>query len=458
MQEADVIVIGSGQAGTPLATRFAARGATVVLVERKYVGGTCVNYGCTPTKTMIASAQAAHDARRADRLGVHTGPVTVDLHAVVDRKERMVEQWREGVQKQIDEAGERLRLVRGHARFVAPRELEVAGERFRGERVIIDVGARPREPSLPGLNTIPWLDNGSALSLRTLPERLLVLGGGYIGCELGQMWGRLGAEVTIVDRSPHLLGREDADVAEALAQAFREEGIELHVGVDAAGVERDGAGLRLRLEDGDEISGSHLLVAVGRVPNTDDLGCDAGDVELDEGGHVQVDERYRTSAEEVYAVGDVTGGPQFTHTSWDDGRILFDLLTGAGERTRDDRLIPSAVFTDPQVGRVGLSEREAEEQGIAYECATMDFAKVARAKETGREAGLLKVLVDPASEHILGGVVVGAEAGELVHVLAALMSAGASARALVEMEVAHPTYAEGVQQALMKLERFALES
>jgi pyruvate/2-oxoglutarate dehydrogenase complex dihydrolipoamide dehydrogenase (E3) component len=452
----DVIIVGSGQAGVPLAVRLAGAGRRVALVERARLGGTCVNYGCTPSKTMIASAHAAHVARTAAALGVHCGEVRVDLPAVVARKEKIVDEWREGVAARIAQAGPRLRLVRGTARFVGARELEVGGERLRGETVILNVGARPSVPKLPGLDRVPWLDNQRAMELRELPRRLLVVGGGYIGCELGQMFRRFGAEVTIVDRAPHLLAREDPEISESLEGVFRDEGIALELGVELAGVELRGGEIVLRAGDR-ELTGSHLLIATGRHPNTDDLDCEAGGVERDQRGYVIVDDYYRTSAMGVFAVGDVTGPPQFTHTSWDDHRLLFELLLGRGSRSRTDRLIPYAVFTDPEVGRIGLSESEARQAGVRYEVATLPFSAVARARETGRTAGVMKLLLDPETERVLGVALVGAEAAELVHIFVPLMQAGASARAIVDPEFVHPTFAEGVQSLVMRLPRYALD-
>lgn len=454
LNHADVLVIGAGQADVPLATRFAGRGRQTVLFERKHPGGTCVNYGCTPSKAMIASAQAAHDARRAEQLGVRVRGVEVDLDAVVDRKEALVREWRASVESSIREAGDCLRYVGEHARFVEPGVVEAGGERWTADTIVLDVGARPRVLPLPGLDGVPWLDNTRALALRECPEQLLVLGGGYIGCELGQMWRRFGAPVTVADRREHLLAREDPEVSEVIEQAFREDEIALRLGAGAERVRREGEEIVLTPKGGEELRGSHLLVAAGRTPNTDDLGCAAAGIELDDGGHIRIDDHYRTSADGVYAVGDVTGGPQFTHTAWDDGRILFGLLTGEGTRTRADRLIPWGVFTDPQVGRVGLSEREARERGIPYELAEKPFRSVARARETERAAGLLRVLVSPDTERVLGAAVVGAEAAELVHVLVALMAADAPASALVNAESIHPTFAEGVQSVLRMLERY----
>jgi pyruvate/2-oxoglutarate dehydrogenase complex dihydrolipoamide dehydrogenase (E3) component len=454
----DVIVIGTGQGGVPLATKLAQQGRRVVVIERGPVGGTCVNYGCTPTKTMVASARAAAVARRAGALGVRVGPVSVDLAAVVARKDEVVARWRQGVERRLAGAGDNLRLVRGHARFVSGRTVEVDGERHDADLVVINVGARAAVPPLPGLDAVPWLDNASVMQLRELPAHLVVLGAGYIGCEMGQMFRRFGAQVTVVGKGAHLLPEEDEPVSAALEQVFRDEGIALRLGTAAARVARGAgdAGVRLMLGDGGQVDGSHLLVAAGRRPNTDDLGCAAAGVALDPEGHVVVDDGYRTSADGVYAIGDVVHGPQFTHVSWDDHRRLLALLAGRpGARGRSGALVPFTVFTDPHVAGVGLGERQARQQGLAHQVARMPFGDIARAVETGETAGLVQLLVDPASERLLGARIVGAEAGELIHVCAALMRAGATARVLVDAQVVHPTFSEGLQSALMRLERFS---
>jgi len=354
----------------------------------------------------------------------------------------------------------------------------VAGERFEADRVVIDVGARAAIPAVAGLDAIPYLDSTRLLDLDQLPRHLLVLGGGYIGCELGQLMRRLGAEVTIVNQRERLLPREDPDVSEALEVALRTEGIGLAHGSGAVRIEmqpdaernapREAAGaaeaprsatageLALTLTSGEIIRGSHLLVATGRRPNTDDLGCAEGGIALDAGGHVRVDEHYQTSIPGVFAVGDCTDGPQFTHTAWDDHRVLFDLLTGRPARARSQRLVPFTVFTDPQVAGVGLSERQAHAQGIHADVATLPFGNIARAIETDETAGIVKVLVDPSSERILGARIVGADAGELIHVFLVLMQAGASVRAIVDAEFVHPAFAEGLQTAVMRLPRYSL--
>jgi pyruvate/2-oxoglutarate dehydrogenase complex dihydrolipoamide dehydrogenase (E3) component len=452
--DADVIIIGTGQAGVPLATKLAAAGKRVVIIERDRAGGTCVNVGCTPSKTMIASAQAAHDARSAGRLGVRVEGVTVDLPAVVDRKDAVVKRWREGIERRL--SAERITVIRGHGRFVGPGTVEVNGQCLGAPIVVINVGGRAIQPPWPGLDRVPWMDNVRLLDLRELPSHLLVAGGGYIGCELGQMVRRFGARVTITGRQSHLLPQQDPEVSAALEEAFRAEEIDLRLGVSVEGVERDGdAGLVLRLSSGERLRGSHLLVAIGRRPNTEDLGCEAAGIRLDEQGYVVVDDQYRTSAEGVYALGDAIPGPQFTHTSWDDHRRLLAILQDRSAVGRSGALIPFCVFTDPQVAGVGLGEQEARAQGKKYELATLPFGNIARATETDRTAGIFRALIDPDTEKLLGVRLVGAEAGELVHVFVALMMADASARKLVDGQIVHPTFAEGTQTLLTKLSRFS---
>ncbi|MFL5382863.1 MAG: mercuric reductase [Longimicrobiaceae bacterium] len=451
----DVIVIGSGQGGVPLATLLAGSGRRVLLAERAEPGGTCVNRGCTPSKSLIASAQAAHDARRAGRLGVHA-EVRVDFRAVMERVDGIVHQWRRVLDEKLAAAAPNLAVARGHARFAGPRRVEVAGEVHEAAAVVVNVGTRHAVPNIPGLGAVPYLTNGSVFALRELPPRLVVVGGGYIGCELGQAFARLGSSVTVIEPGTHLLSREDPDVSDEVEKAFRAEGIEVRTGSAPARVDGGEGRVTVTLAEGSVVEGSHLLVATGRVPNTADLGCEAAGVRLDARGFIPVDDAFRTSAEGVYAIGDCTGGPQFTHRSWDDGRILFEIFTGGRTGGHDGRLVPYAMFTDPQVARVGLSEREAREKGIAVEVATLPFGHVARAIEADVRAGMMKVMIDPATERFVGVSIVGAQAGELVHAFSLLMQAGASARTMVDAEMIHPTFAEGLQTLVMRLDRYRL--
>ncbi|MEI9940112.1 MAG: mercuric reductase [Pseudomonadota bacterium] len=452
----DLIVIGSGQAGVPLAARMAAAGKRVLIVERRHAGGTCVNIGCTPTKTLVASARAAHVARTAGRLGVRVADVQVDFAAVMARKDGVVKRWREGVEKHLAAAGERLEFVRGHARFVAPRRIQVDDKTFEAEQIVINVGARPVVPAIAGLASVPYLTSTSLLAIEHLPARLVVIGAGYIACEMGQMFRRFGSEVTLAAPSARLLPREDAALSDALAGVFRAEGIQLQLGQAVVSVARAGVDVALKLKDGTTVRGSHLLLATGRRSNTDDLGCDAGGLELDAQGSLVVDECYQTSQRGVYAVGDCTPGPQFTHVSWDDHRVVFETLMGRPARPRGQRLVPYTVFTDPQVAGVGLTAEAAQKQGFEVETASMPFGNVARAIETDETAGVIQVVLDAKTERVLGAFIVGVDAGELIHVFSTLMQSGGTARSIVDAEFVHPTFAEGLQTAVMKLPRYAL--
>jgi pyruvate/2-oxoglutarate dehydrogenase complex dihydrolipoamide dehydrogenase (E3) component len=387
-------------------------------------------------------------------LGIHAD-VRVDFQAVIRRKNELVQQWRQGTERRLARAGESLVLKRAHARFVDTHEVEVDGERHRAKTLVIDVGARPAIPRIEGLDRVAWLDNATVMELDEVPEQLVVLGGGYIGCELGQAFRRFGADVTIIDRNEHLLAREDEDVSQVIADVFAQEGISVRLGTEVRRVGMNRDAIEVETSNGSTIAGTHLLVAVGRQPNTHDLGCEAAGVELDQLGYIRVNDRYETNVPGVYASGDVTGGPQFTHTAWDDHRLLYDIILGNVRRTRQDRLIPHATFTDPQVAGIGLTERAAREQNVAYELATFPFGNIARAIETDERSGLLKVLLDPATERIIGATIVGAEAAELIHILLATIAAGAKAQTLVDAEFVHPAFAEGVQSALMRLSRYA---
>ncbi len=459
-QTADVIVIGSGQAGVPLATRLAAAGKRVIVVERGNLGGTCVNVGCTPTKTLVASARAAHVARTAARFGVQVGEVKVDFAAVMARKDAIVQRWRSGVERHLAAAGDKLQVIHGEARFVAPSTIEVDGQRFGSERIVINVGARPALPNIAGLLDVQHLDSSGLLELRELPEHLLVVGAGYIACEMGQMFRRFGSQVTLVAPSARLLPREDEALSTALAGVFRAEGIGLELGKPIAKISGTAGKVAIHVlgRESAPLVGSHLLIATGRTPNTEQLGCEAGHIELDKTGYIVVDERYQTSQQGVFAVGDCVPGPQFTHVSWDDHRVLFEILSNRPARARTDRHVPYAVFTDPQVAGVGLSESAARERGIEVEVASMPFGNIARAIETDETAGVIKILIDPKTERLLGAFVVGVDAGELIHVFSVLIQSGASGRAIVEGEFVHPTFGEGLQSALMTLPRYALSS
>ncbi len=441
----DAIVIGSGQAGNPLSQKLADRGWSVALIEQDHLGGTCVNTGCTPTKTMVASAQIAHYARNASRWGVKVGEVGVDLPGIVARKDRIVDQWRSGIERKIEER-KTLRLYQGHARFVGPHEVRVGDETLRSDRIFINTGGRPDVPRVEGLEHVEFLNNASIMQLKEVPEHLLVLGGGYIGLEFGQMFRRFGSRVTIVDRDEQILPHEDADVAEALQAAVEAEGVRFLLGATTKRVEKREGGVALQVESrgsAETLNGSHLLIATGRTPNTEDLGLSAAGMETDERGFVRVNNRLETSVPGVWALGDVKGGPAFTHISFNDYQIVYANLVEGGSVTTDDRPVPYAVFTDPQLGRVGLTEKEARAAGGRIKVGKIPMSWVARAIERDETAGLMKLIVDAATDQILGAAILSSEGGEVVQILHAVMLARAPYTMLKGAIYIHPTLAEG---------------
>src|SRR5881296_822298 len=392
----DAIILGAGQAGGPLAGALARAGRRSALIERVHVGGTCINEGCTPTKTMVASARVAYLARRAADYGVRAGAVTVDMAAVRQRKRNIVDSFRSGSERRIT-ATTGLDLVVGEACFIGPNAVEVrgtAGTRgLTAPLIFINTGGRPTRPALTGLVSIPTLDSTSVMELAELPEHLLVLGGGYIGLEFGQMFRRFGSRVTIVQRAAQLVPREDADVAEEIRKILCEDGVEILVGTKAASVGPADGQIRLAVRNGASeraLVGSHLLLATGRSPNTEALNLEAAGIETDKNGFIKVNERLETSVPGVYALGDVKGGPAFTHISYDDFRIIRTNLLEGGHATTADRLVPNTVFIDPQLGRIGLSETDARAQGRTIRVAKMPMSYVARALEMDEARGFMK--------------------------------------------------------------------
>jgi pyruvate/2-oxoglutarate dehydrogenase complex dihydrolipoamide dehydrogenase (E3) component len=448
----DAVIIGSGQGGTPLALALARAGRRTAIVEEAHVGGTCVNVGCTPTKTLIASARAAALARRAEELGLKALSVEPDIRRIMARKQELVASFRAGSRRRIEQA-ENLTLLGGKARFTSDHTLEVKSadggiRSLRAEQIFINAGGRPALPDLPGLESLGFLDSTSIMEVDELPGHLLVLGGGYIGLEFGQMFRRFGSRVTIIQRGPQLLSREDADVAAAVAEVLAAEGIEVYLEAAARRVEPGGeSGLRLTFTRGGEeqqVEGTHLLVAAGRIPNTDALGLENTSVKTDRRGFVKVNESLETGAAGIFALGDVKGGPAFTHISYDDYRILAANLISGEKRTTRERMVPYTVFIDPQLGRVGLSEKEARQRGLEYKVAKMPMNWVARALEVGESRGFMKALVDPRTDKILGCAVLGLEGGEIMAMLQIAMMGGLPYQRLRDGVFAHPTLAESL--------------
>lgn len=445
MKDFQAIVIGSGQAGNPLAHRLADQGWTIALIEREHMGGSCINYGCTPTKTMLASAQIAHYARRAAEFGVSVGPVTVDLPKVVERKNGIVLEWRKG---QEGHAAKRptIAVLQGTARFTGRHTVAVNGEDLGAEHIFINTGTSPLVPPIEGLDRVPYLTNKTILDLTQIPEHLVVLGGSYVGLEFGQMFRRFGSRVTVIERADQIVPREDEDVARALRASLEAEGIVFLTGAEARAVAPQGPGLQVTVREHSDtqrtIDGSHLLVAVGRKPNTDDLGLDAAGIATQR-GWIKVNEYLETNVPGVYALGDVNGGPAFTHISYNDFQIaLHNLLNGRKLSTKG-RLIPYALFTDPELGRVGMTEKEARASGRRIQVGSIPVSWVARAIERNETKGLMKVVVDAETERILGAVILGPGGGELVQTLMALMMADASWKTFYQAVYIHPTMTEG---------------
>ena len=457
MEHLDAVIIGTGQAGKPLAGALAEARWRTAIIERDRVGGTCVVRGCTPTKTMLASARVAYLAGRAGDYGVRASDVSVDLEAVRRRKRDIVDDWSAGSQRGM-ERHETLELIFGTARFSEPRTVEVdlndGGVRvLTADHIFINVGARPRVPPLPGLDSVPFLDSTTVMELGEVPEHLVVLGGGPIGLEFGQMFRRFGADVTIVQRG-RLASREDEDVSDALEEIFRGEGIDVVTEAVARSVETASGGFRLTVDvqrTERHIEGTHLLVAVGILPNSDSLSLEAAGVEVDGRGYIVVNDRCETAADGVWALGDVTGAPAFTHVSYDDYRIVKKNLLDGGDASRAGRILPYTLFTDPSLGRVGMSEREAAAAGRRVRVAKLPLSRVARAIESDETRGFMKAVVDTDTDEILGAAVLGVEGGEVATVIQMAMMGGLPWTTLRDASIAHPTFSESLNNLFMTL-------
>jgi pyruvate/2-oxoglutarate dehydrogenase complex dihydrolipoamide dehydrogenase (E3) component len=446
MVQYDAVVIGSGQAGNPLAQQLAEHGWNTALIEREHLGGTCINTGCTPTKTMVASAQIAHYARNAARWGVWAGDVSVDLARVIAIKDRVVSQFRSGLERKV-QGRKNLTLYRGQARFLAPDRLAVGDHELQSKRIFINTGTRPTVPRIDGLDDVGYLTNATLMQVNALPEHLLVLGGGYVGLEFGQMFRRFGSKVTVIHNGPQLLPREDADVVAELQKGLESEGIRFVLNADTKRAERKNGQVVLTVttrNGADTLTGSAVLVATGRRPNSDELELGKAGVKTDSKGFIQVNSRLETSVPGIWALGDVKGGPAFTHISYNDYQIVYANLIEGKNLSTDHRLVPYAVFTDPQLGRIGMTEKEARATGRPLKIGTIPMAWVARAIERDETAGLMKVIVDAQTERVLGAAMLATEGGELVHILGTLMLAGAPYTVLKGAIYIHPTLAEGL--------------
>ena len=455
------IVIGSGQGGNPLCMALARAGLRTALIERKHVGGTCVNEGCTPTKTMVASARVAYLARRSADYGVHSGNIRIDMERVRKRKRDIVDAFRARNEEGLGHTAN-LELIFGEASFTGAKSVLVrlrdGGQRvLSGERIFINAGARPAAPAIEGLKDVPFLDSTSIMELGAVPQHLMVLGGGYVGLEFGQMFRRFGSRVTIVQSGGQLLWGEDADVAGGVAAILKQDGVEVLLGTKATGVVKEGAKIRVTVHmemDGETrvLDGSHLLVATGRVPNTDTLNVSAAGVAVDKRGFIQVNSKLETNVAGIYALGDIKGGPAFTHISYDDFRILRTNLIDKGSASTEGRLVPYTLYIDPQLGRIGLTENEARAQNKKVRVARMPMSSVARALETDETRGFMKAIVDAESGQILGAAVLGLEGGEIMSMLEVAMLGKVPCNVLHNATFAHPTLAESLNNLFLNFD------
>lgn len=447
----DAIIIGAGQAGPPLAGRLTEAGQRVAVIERKLVGGTCVNYGCIPTKTLVASAHAAHLARRGAEYGVGTGDVAVDMAKVKARKDKIMLGDRRGVESWL-EGMDGCTLIRGHARFTDPHTIEVDGQTLKADRFFLNVGGRAVAPDMPGLAGIDYLTNVGILELDTVPEHLVIVGGSYIALEFAQMYRRFGAQVTVLEKGPRLTSREDEDVSATVREILEAEGITVVVDATDMRFAKTADGFEVTPRDGaDPVSGTHLLVAVGRQPNTDDLGLDAAGVATDERGYVVVDDQLRTSADHIWAMGDCNGKGAFTHTSYNDFEIVAANLLDDDPRRVSDRITTYALYIDPPLGRAGMTADQVRRSGRKALIGTRPMTRVGRAVEKGETQGFMKVVVDAETEQILGAAVLGVGGDEVIHSILDVMTAKLPYTAISRTMHIHPTVSELVPTMLQDL-------
>lgn len=450
-EQFQAIVIGSGQGGNPLSAALANAGIRTALIERKHIGGTCVNEGCTPTKTMVASARVAYLARRGADYGVHTGDILIDMQRVRKRKRDIVDTFRDRDQDYLQKIAN-LEVIFGEASFTGANSILVklkdGGQRtLTAEKIFLNAGARPAVPPLDGLKDVPFLDSTSIMELDNVPEHLLVLGGGYVGLEFGQMFCRFGSRVTVVQSGAQLFSREDSDVVNEVAAILRQDGMEILLNTKGVRAAKAGAKIRLTVRSGNEsrdLEGTHLLVATGRSPNTDSLNISAAGIATDSRGFIPVNAKLETNVPGIYAMGDINGGPAFTHISYDDFRILRTNIIQKGSASTEGRLVPYTVYIDPQLGRIGMSEAEARAQKKNIRVARMPMTYVARALETDESRGLMKAIVDADTNQILGAYVLGLEGGEIMSMLQLAMMGKLPYTALRDAVLAHPTLAESL--------------
>ncbi|TMB74416.1 MAG: FAD-containing oxidoreductase [Deltaproteobacteria bacterium] len=454
----DAIIIGTGQAGPALAARLSDSGMKVAIIERKLFGGTCVNTGCVPTKTLVASAYAAHLARRAAEYGVAiAGAVNVDMKRVKARKDEISGHFNKGVENWMQGLAHGT-IYRGHARFESPRTVRVNGELLEADKIFINAGGRALVPPMPGLDQVPYLTNSTMMGVDFLPEHLIIIGGSYIGLEFGQMYRRFGSNVTIVEKGPRLIAREDEDISKAIQEILEREGILLRLNAECMTAHKEGDRIAVGLDCADasrQVVGSHLLLAVGRVPNTGDLGLDKAGVETDKSGYIKVDDQLRTNVPGIWALGDCNGKGAFTHTSYNDFEIVAANLLDHNRRRVSDRIMTYALFIDPPLGRAGMTEAQVKASGRKALVATRPMTRVARAVEKGETQGFMKVIVDAETKGILGAAILGVTGDEVIHTLLDVMYAKAPYTIVSRAMHIHPTVSELLPTLLQGLQPLA---
>ena len=444
MKKFDAIIIGAGQAGPALAEKLTQSGLSTAIIERHLFGGTCVNVGCIPTKTLVGSARVAQSARRAAEFGVNTGSVEVDMARVKARMDQVRGDSNQGVTGWL-EGMDNLEIVRGHARFVGPRRIDVDGEILEADKFFINVGARARVPDMPGLQDVSYLTNSTILELDKLPEHLIIIGGSYIGLEFAQIYRRFGSQVTVVEMADRLIPRDDEDTSTAVQEILEKEGVNFELSAECVSLARNGSNIEVTTSCNDErqaVTGTHLLLAVGRIPNTDDLGLDTAGIDVDGRGIITVDDELKTSAEGVWALGEVNGRGAFTHTAYNDFEIVAANLLTDDRRSVADRVECYGLFIDPPLGRVGLTEQAARDAGFEIRIGKRQMTRIGRAKEFGETQGFMKVVVDAKTDKILGAAILGMNGDEAIHCIIDVMNADLPYTAIQRSVHIHPTVAE----------------
>jgi dihydrolipoamide dehydrogenase len=459
MKHYDAIVIGSGQGGVPLAKKIAKQGLKTAIIERKFIGGTCINDGCTPTKTMVASARMVHLAKNSEALGVNIKDAKLNFKKVMQRKNKIVHDFRNGTEDGLRKT-KGLDIIFGEASFINNKKIKIVlrdgGEKIiTAEKIFINTGGRPTVPNIEGLDKISYLDSTSIMELNQLPEHLIIIGAGYISLEFGQMFRRFGSKVTMLEHSERFLSREDKDVSDEIKKFLEDEGIKVFTNCSAKRVSSTNKKVSVTVTINNKekkISGSHLLIATGRTPNTNALQLSNTDIKTEERGHIIVNEKLQTNVEAVYALGDVKGGPEFTHISYNDYIIIYKNLFENGNESTKNRMVPYCMFTDPQLGRIGLSEQDAKKKNINFKIAKLPMTHVARALETGETTGFMKAIVESGSKKILGAAIIGEQGGEIMSMLQLAMMGNLTYDVLRNAVFAHPLYAESLNNLFMQLD------